>query len=106
MITIVVKPAVPQSTQPEVNTWCRTCPTSIAPKIIAPRCQMAKMCSYLMIAQILSSSIGLLIDRAFNLLWAYEEPNAGHAVNGFFKKTHYYTTCCDKMLIPYRHINK
>ena len=35
-----------------------------------------------------------------------KSPNPGHAVNGFYKKTHCYTPCCGKMPIPFRHINK
>ena len=35
-----------------------------------------------------------------------KSPNPGHAVNGFYKKTHCYTPCCGIIPLPYRHINK
>ena len=35
-----------------------------------------------------------------------KSPNPGYAVNVFYKKTHFYTPCCGKMQIRYRHINK
>ena len=53
-----------------------------------------------------SSNI-VLFDRAFKFLMGpMKSPNPGHAVNGFYKKTHCYTPCCGKMPIPDRHINK
>ena len=49
----------------------------------------------------------VLFDRAFPLVMGpMKSPNPGHAVNGFYKKTHCYTLFCGKMLIPYRNINK
>ena len=60
---------------------------------------------------IISSPVGspniVLFDRAFPFIMGpMKSPNPGHAVNGFYKKTHCYMLFCGKIPIPYRNINK
>ena len=49
----------------------------------------------------------VLFDRTFPFVMGpMKSPNPGHAVTGFYKKTHCYTLFCGKMPIPYRNINR